>query len=81
MRIDKYLKISRLIKRRTVAKEACEQGRIHINDKLAKAGSEVNVGDIITLDFASASIRVEVLKIMEHVRKEEASDLYRQLED
>ncbi len=81
MRIDKYLKISRLIKRRTVAKQACEQGRIHINDKIAKAGSEVDVGDVITLDFATASVRVEVLKIAEHVKKEEASDLYRQLQD
>ncbi len=80
MRIDKYLKITRLIKRRTVAKEACDQGRIHINGKLAKAGSDVNIGDIITLDFASGSINVEVLKIAEHIRKEEASDLYRQLE-
>ncbi len=81
MRIDKYLKIARLIKRRTVAKEACNQGRIHINDRLAKPGTEVNVGDIITLDFASASVRVEILKIAEHVRKEEAADLYRQLPD
>ncbi len=81
MRIDKYLKISRLIKRRTVAKEACEQGRIHINDKLVKAGSDVSVGDIITLDFASSSIKVEVLKIAEHVKKEEATDLYRQLSE
>ncbi len=81
MRIDKFLKIARLIKRRTVAKQACEQGRIHINDKLAKAGSDVNIGDIITLDFASSSIRVEVLKIAEHVKKEEATELYRQLQE
>ncbi len=80
MRIDKFLKTARLIKRRTVAKQACEQGRIHINDKLAKPGSDVNVGDIITLDFASSSIRVEVVKIAEHVKKEEATDLYKQLQ-
>lgn len=81
MRVDKYLKISRLIKRRTVAKEACDQGRILINDKAAKAGSEVKVGDVITLGFAAKTIKVEVLDIKEHVRKEEATDLYKQLQD
>ncbi len=79
MRIDKFLKISRLIKRRTIAKEACDQGRILIGDKPAKPGSEVKVGDIITLGFASKTIRVEVLALKEHVKKEEALDLYRQL--
>tara|TARA_Y100000588_G_C14179612_1_gene893015 strand:- start:1160 stop:1405 length:246 start_codon:yes stop_codon:yes gene_type:complete len=81
MRVDKYLKISRLIKRRTVAKEACDQGRILINDKAAKAGSEVKVGDVITLGFAAKTIKVEVMDIKEHVRKEEATDLYKQLQD
>jgi len=81
MRVDKYLKISRLIKRRTVAKEACDQGRILINDKAAKPGSEVKVGDVITLGFAAKTINVEVLEIKEHVRKEEAADLYKQLQD
>ncbi len=79
MRIDKFLKVSRLIKRRTIAKEACDQGRILIGDKPAKPGSEVKVGDIITLGFASKTIRVEVLALKEHVKKEEALDLYRQL--
>jgi ribosomal 50S subunit-recycling heat shock protein len=81
MRIDKYLKVSRLIKRRTVAKEACAQGRILIGDKPAKPGSEVKVGDIITLGFASKTIKVEVLDLKEHVKKDEALDLYRQLQD
>lgn len=81
MRVDKYLKISRLIKRRTVAKEACDQGRILINEKPAKPGSEVKAGDIITLGFAAKTIRVEVLELKEHVRKEEAADLYKQLQD
>jgi len=81
MRVDKYLKNSRLIKRRTVAKEACDQGRIHINDLPAKPGSVVKIGDIITLGFAAKSIKVEVLDLKEHVRKEEAADMYRQLQD
>jgi len=81
MRVDKFLKNSRLIKRRTVAKEACDQGRIQINDNPAKAGSIVKVGDIITLGFAAKTIRVEVLDLKEHLKKEEASDLYRQLQD
>jgi len=81
MRVDKYLKISRLIKRRTVAKEACAQGRILINDKAAKPGSEVKIGDILTLGFAAKTIKVEICDIKEHVRKEEATDLYRQLQD
>ncbi len=81
MRVDKFLKNSRLIKRRTVAKEACDQGRIQINERAAKAGSEVKIGDIITLGFAAKEIKVEVLDLKEHVRKEEATDMYRQLQD
>jgi len=68
MRIDKYLKVSRLIKRRTLANEACEQGRVLINGKVAKPGTEVKVGDIIT--------KVEVTAINEHVLKAESKDMY-----
>ena len=65
MRIDKFLKNSRLIKRRTVAKEACDQGRVFVNDKLAKAGTEVNVGDIIRIEFGNSSIQARVLVLSE----------------
>ena len=76
MRIDKYLKNSRLIKRRTVAKEACEQERIMINDKTAKPGSEVREGDVISIRFGTSTIKVTVTKLLETVRKEDASDMY-----
>lgn len=79
MRIDKFLKVSRLIKRRTVAKEACDKGRILINDRVAKAGSEVQVGDEITLSFASNTTKVEVLLLKDHVTKDEANLMYKHL--
>lgn len=79
MRIDKYLKISRIIKRRTVAQEACEGGKVMINDKIAKPSSEVKVGDIITLTFGTKTLKVEVLSLKEVIRKEEADTLYRQV--
>lgn len=80
MRIDKYLKNSRLIKRRTVAKEACDQNRILINDKPAKAGSIVSINDIITLDFSAKRIKVRVIDIKEHVNKDGASEMYEVIE-
>lgn len=80
MRLDKYLKVSRLIKRRPVAKEAADHGRVTINEKVAKAGTEVNVGDIIQITFASRKLRAKVLSIKETVRKEEAAGLYELLE-
>lgn len=80
MRIDKYLKNSRLIKRRTIAKEACDQGRILINNKPAKAGSIVSVNDIISMDFSSRIIKVKVLDIKEHVTKDDAKDMYEVIE-
>lgn len=81
MRIDKFLKVSRLIKRRTVANEACEQGRVKINDKVAKPGTEVKVGDIITIQFGDKSVKAEVLNISEHVPKGDATGLYRIIEN
>lgn len=76
MRLDKYLKVSRLIKRRTVANEACDAGRVMINGKVAKAGSEVKVGDTIEIQFGTSPVRVRVLAISENPRKEEAALLY-----
>lgn len=79
MRLDKYLKVSRLIKRRTVANEACDNGRVMINDKVAKASTEVKVGDIISISFGNKDVRVEVTDISETVKKEEAKDLFKYL--
>ena len=79
MRLDKYLKVSRIIKRRTVAKEACDAGRVKINDKVVKAGAEVKVGDIIEVSFGSQPMRVRVVSVQETVRKDEAKDLYENL--
>lgn len=77
MRLDKYLKVSRLIKRRTVANEACDAGRVLINDKVAKAGANVAVGDKITIRFGNKEVKVEVLAVEETVRKEEAKELFK----
>ena len=79
MRLDKYLKVSRLIKRRTVANEACDAGRVFINDKPARASANVKIGDIITIQFGNKEVKVEVLNVQETVRKEEAAQLYRYL--
>ena len=70
MRIDKFLKNSRLIKRRTVAKDACDQGRVFVNDKVAKAGTEVRVGDVIRVEFGNSSISARVLDIKKKRKKE-----------
>lgn len=79
MRLDKYLKVSRLIKRRTVANEACDAGRVMINGKTAKAGTEVKVGDEILINFGNKDVKVEVLTVAETVRKEEAKEMFRYL--
>jgi ribosomal 50S subunit-recycling heat shock protein len=79
MRLDKYLKVTRLIKRRTVANEACDAGRVSINGKTAKASAEVKVGDIIGIGFGNKEVRAEVLAIAETVGKEGAKELYRYL--
>jgi ribosomal 50S subunit-recycling heat shock protein len=76
MRLDKYLKVSRIIKRRTVAKEACESGRVSINGKVAKPGTDVKEGDIIEIRFASKKLSAKILNISEHVRKENAQAMY-----
>ncbi|MBQ2982194.1 MAG: RNA-binding S4 domain-containing protein [Lachnospiraceae bacterium] len=79
MRLDKYLKVSRLIKRRTVANEACDAGRVSINDKPAKASSTVKVGDVIEIQFGTRTVKVEVTSIAETVKKDEAKEMYKDL--
>ena len=75
MRLDKYLKISRLIKRRTVANEACDAGRVMINDKVAKASADVKIGDVIEIAFGQKSVKIRVLDIQDTTKKNEAKDL------
>ena len=77
MRLDKFLKVSRLIKRRTVANEACNAGRVLVNDRPAKASAQVKAGDVLEIQFGSKSVKVEVLNVQETVKKEEAQELYR----
>ena len=79
MRLDKYLKVSRLIKRRTVANEACDAGRVLVNDKTAKASLNVREGDVIEIQFGTRTVKVEVLDVQETVKKEEARELFRYL--
>lgn len=79
MRLDKYLKVSRIIKRRTVANEACDSGRVLVNDKVAKAGLEVKEGDVIEIRFGNNTTKVQVLSVKETVRKEEAGLMYKSL--
>lgn len=76
MRLDKYLKISRLIKRRTVANEACDAGRVMINDKVAKASADVKIGDVIEIAFGQKTVKIRVLDIQDTTKKNEAMDLF-----
>jgi len=76
MRLDKFLKVSRLIKRRTIANQVCENGRVSLNNKVAKASTKVAIGDIIEITFGDQISKVKVIDISEHVRKEEAKELY-----
>ena len=79
MRLDKFLKVSRLIKRRTVANEACDAGRVLVNGKPAKASVKVKIGDVIEIQFGSKNVKVEVLDLQDTTKKEEAKDLFRYL--
>ena len=79
MRLDKYLKVSRLIKRRTVANEACDAGRVLVNDKAVEASYSVKVGDVIEIQFGNRSVKVRVLQIAETVKKEQAESMYEYL--
>ncbi|MGL5378808.1 RNA-binding S4 domain-containing protein [Clostridium sp.] len=80
MRLDKYLKVSRIIKRRTVAKEACEGGRVAINDKIAKPSTVIKEGDVIEITFANRKLKAKIVNIAEHVKKENAKQMYEILE-
>ena len=79
MRLDKYLKVSRLIKRRTVANDACDAGRVLVNDKPAKASVQIKTGDVIEIQFGSKNVRVEVLEVRETVKKEDVESMYKYL--
>ena len=79
MRLDKYLKVSRLIKRRSVANEACDAGRVMLNGKTARASAEVKPGDVIEIAFGNRRLRVEVTDISENVKKADASTMYREI--
>ena len=79
MRLDKYLKVSRLIKRRTVANEACDAGRVLLNDKVARASADVKIGDVIEIQFGTRNVKVEVLSIQDSDKKEAAAEMYKYL--
>lgn len=79
MRLDKYLKVSRLIKRRTVANEACDNARVSVNGRPAKASYDVKVGDVITMQFGARTVQVEVLQVADNVRKEDATAMYKEV--
>ena len=79
MRLDKFLKVSRLIKRRTVANEACDNGRICVNGRVVKASYDVKVGDKIEISMGTRTIEVEVLEVADNVRKDDASGMYREI--
>ncbi|MFU0800061.1 MAG: RNA-binding S4 domain-containing protein [Xylanivirga thermophila] len=79
MRLDKFLKVSRIIKRRTVANEACEQGRVYVNGKVAKPSTAVQEGDIIEIQFGDQKRKYEILRVTEHALKGEAGEMYRGL--
>ncbi len=80
MRLDKYLKVSRIIKRRTVANEACDAGRVTLNGKVARASQAVKIGDIIEISFGTRNVKAEILDISETVKKDNASLMYRIIE-
>ena len=80
MRIDKYLKLSRIIKRRTVANEACDAGRVKVGGKTVRASYDVKVGDIIEIYFGNKTVKAEVLAVNDVVKKEDAANLYRIIE-
>lgn len=81
MRLDKYLKISRLIKRRTVANEACDAGRVLVNGNVARASYNVKVGDVLEIQLGERVLKAQVLSVAEFAKKEEAASLYKMLED
>ena len=79
MRLDKYLKVSRIIKRRTVANDACDAGRVMINDKVAKASSKIGIGDIIEIAFCNNTVKVQVEQIKDTTKKDDAKEMFKYL--
>ena len=79
MRLDKWLKVSRLIKRRTVAQEACDGGRVSVNGKTAKPSQDVKPGDVVEISFGARKVRAEVLSVQETVKKDDAAAMYREI--
>ena len=79
MRLDKYLKVSRLIKRRTVANDACDAGRVSVNGKVVKASYDVKIGDVIEIAFGNKTVKAEVLAIADTTKKEDAKEMYKYL--
>lgn len=77
MRLDKYLKVSRIIKRRTVANEACDAGRVMVNGRVAKASVEVKEGDILEIQFGTKPVKVEIISVKETVKKDEAKEMFK----
>ena len=80
MRLDKYLKVSRIIKRRTIANEACDAGRVEVNGKIARASYDVKVGDVINISFGTRDVKIEVTDVSEVIRKDDAVSLYKIVE-
>ena len=80
MRLDKYLKVSRIIKRRTIANEACDAGRVNVNGRVARASLDIKVNDIIEISFGSKNVKVQVLNVAETVRKDDAALMYKIIE-
>ncbi len=80
MRLDKYLKVSRIIKRRTIANEACDAGRVYVNGKTARASYDVKIGDVINISFGTRDVKIEVTDVSEVIRKDDAVSLYKIVE-
>jgi len=80
MRLDKFLKVSRIIKRRTIANEACDQGRVSLNGKVARASADVKAGDVIEIQFGNKVFKAEILNVAEVVKKDDATTLYKTIE-
>ncbi len=81
MRLDKYLKVSRIIKRRTVAKEVADKGRIQVNDQVAKSSTDIKVGDVLKIFFGNKTVEIEVLQIQDSTKKDDAKEMYRILKE
>ena len=80
MRLDKYLKVSRIIKRRTIANEACDAGRVYVNGNTARASNDVKIGDVINISFGTRDVKIEVTDVSEVIRKDDAVSLYKIVE-